>query len=85
MSSELDRVVLFGLLQTMRPGLKRALDDAIARGASRLELLAGVRRQTGGPHGRVKDGRRQGGTVYLQCWAYLFPESETDPLAPPGA
>ena len=56
------------LIEGLPEGLKQALDDALSKGATREDLLARVRQQTGGP------GPHKGGWTYLAVHAYLFPE-----------
>jgi hypothetical protein len=53
------------LVAGLRPWLKAALDAALAQGATRRQLLARVRRLTGGPRARA------GGLTYLAVEAYL--------------
>jgi hypothetical protein len=53
------------LIASLAPGLKTSLDAALAKGATPRELLARVRRQTGGPRAR------RGGLTYLAVEAYL--------------
>jgi hypothetical protein len=56
------------LVDVLPESLKQSLDDALSKGATREELLARVRRLTGGP------GPHKGGWTYLAVHAYLFPE-----------
>jgi hypothetical protein len=53
------------LAADLPPGLKAALDAALVAGATPRELLARVRRQTGGSRAR------RGGLTYLAVKAYL--------------
>lgn len=48
MIDDLRRAADAALTDHMSPGLKAAIDAALARGASKREILARVRRQAGG-------------------------------------
>jgi hypothetical protein len=63
--TDLQRATDDALIAAMSPGLRAAVDAALAAGARPAEVLALVRRATGGSRARP------GGLTYLAVEAYL--------------